>query len=87
MPLWSIASIEKPRTDCQPRLGFAGAGLKFICNIRRLSTFVGMVAFENLLERRTLGRRSLSAEDVHVKDNILAKSYPITLTRDWRICD
>ena len=45
-----------------------------------------MVAFGNLLER-TLGQGSLSVEDVHVKDNILAKSYPIKLKIDWRICD
>ena len=71
----------------QPRLGFAGTRLEFIFDIRELSAFLDVVAFGNLLERRTLGRRSLSVEDVHVKDNILAKSYPIKLTRDWRICD
>ena len=49
--------------------------------------FLGVVAFGNLLKRRTLRRRSLCVEDVHVKDNILAKSYPIKLTIDWRICD
>ena len=76
-----------PFTVRQPRLGFAGARLEFIFYIRELSAFLGVVAFGNLLERRTLGRRSLSVEDVHVKDNILAKSYPIEVTRDWRICD
>ena len=68
-------------------LGFAGARLEFIIYVRELSAFLGVVAFGNLIERRTLGRRSLSVEDVHVKDNILAKSYPIKLTIDWRICD
>ena len=64
-----------------------GARLEFIFYIRELSAFLGVVAFGNLLDRRRLGRRSLSVEDVHVKDNILAKSYPIKLKTDWRICD
>ena len=71
----------------QPRLGFAEARLEYIFYIWELSAFLEVFVFGNLLERRTLGRRSLSVEDVHVKDNILAKFYPTKVTRDWRICD
>ena len=66
---------------------FCGGEARIYFYIRELSAFLGVVAFGNLLERRTLGRRSLSFEDVHVKDNILAKSYSIKLTIYWRICD
>ena len=64
----------------QPRLGIVGARLEFIFYILELSAFLGVVVFGNLVGRRTLGRRSLSVD-------ILAKSYPIKLTIDWRICD
>ncbi len=67
-------------------LMFCGGEARIYFYIREHFAFLGVLAFGNLLERRTLGRRPLSVEDVHVKDNILAKSYPITLTIDWRIC-
>ena len=76
-----------------PRLNSPSAKAWFCGGQARIDFYIrelfAVVAFGNLLERRTLGRRSLSVEDVHVKDNILAKSYrnPIKLTRGWRICD